>query len=137
MLLRKDEPPRVTRNNLYKKYDLVELPNSFTIGFGVHPEDSHGDRLLLNTSNPLIQWLVRVQRASANGSHGITHQQYATLEGILCDACSEPWDLEGAEVYINKWREIRDLPSELYPPKVALHADMFLRIPRRVRGSSS
>ncbi len=129
MFLQKDTPSRAVGNTVYKRHDLVELPSPLTVGFEVHPSRSHVDRVLLNASNPLIQWMLRVKSASAKSLHGLNAKHYKRLEELFCEACDEPWDLDDAVEYIKKWRQIRELPADLYPPKLELLSDMFLRIP--------
>ncbi len=107
---------------------LVELTDSFTVGFRIHSTtDSPLESVLFNAANPLIQWLLRIKKASAEGVHGLSNEHYERLFELLYETCSYLYKVDEVMRYVQKWHEMRGLPSDLYPPALKLLPQMFLR----------
>ena len=114
----------------YKPPRLGKLDNSLTVGFRIHSiSDSRLDSKFFNQTNPFVQWLLRVQKASAEGSHGITREQYARLYDMVDEMSNFFVRTKETERYIANWKKITGLPSDLYPPPIRFLPEMFARIP--------
>ena len=77
----------------------------------------------------LVQWVMRVKKASDEGAHGLTADHFEHLYELLHDACDWLNRIDPLKRYVEKWRPMRDLSDELYPPMLDLVPQMFLRIP--------
>jgi hypothetical protein len=115
----------------YRPSRLVAMKNSFTVGFQIH---ALSDSTILvseifNKSNQLIQWALRIKKASEQGGHGITPDHFEQLYELLHKCCDFFGSIKPLVQYLDRWRSMRGLPDELYPPAIEFVPEMFLRIP--------
>jgi hypothetical protein len=110
----------------------VSLSDSNLIGF-TSPKpinNAFGEHeILLNTENALVQWLERIKIACLNGQYGLKEDSFTATLGKIFQKFSyfilaETDDLQN---YLSAWREIPNLPEELYPPDIELTREMFWR----------
>lgn len=114
---------------------LAVLPNASTIGFAVHKTTgSVSSHHLLNTSNMFIKWLMSVKTACATKSYGLKDEQF---RGIISQMGS-PLSYQGHKLpnlvrYIEAWKQMPNLPPDLYPPDIKLTDDMFSISPSEIK----
>jgi hypothetical protein len=107
--------------------EVTELPNPTTIGIAIHKttHDIYG-HILLNINNSFVQWLLNAHDACNQGTHDLRTSQSNTLLTLLAPPLSFAGQkLRELKTYINQWRKIPNLPTELYPPEIELTEDMF------------
>ena len=109
----------------YKYMGLALLPNSTTVGIEIHKTGA-STCALINTNHPLVQWLLRAREACKRGLHGLREAQFVYLCEKLFDAIIYT-DIDAPKLgsYLEGWRDIPNLPPELYPPKVSILPRMF------------
>ncbi|HEX8247180.1 MAG TPA: hypothetical protein VF599_03265, partial [Pyrinomonadaceae bacterium] len=109
----------------------ISLSDSNLIGFMSPKFINHMyDReILLNTENALVQWLERIQIACLNEQYGLKEESFsATLVKIFQNFSYFPYmEIDELQNYLSAWREIPNLPEELYPPEIELTPEMFWR----------
>lgn len=113
------------------KLRLVSFPTPQLIGFDLpFPGDT-----LLNSGNSLVQWYLKVKLAAEHGEFGLTKEGFAGLSSLLMYACKYPHDGTISELrsHLAVWRELKDLPAEMYPPQTNLSVESFYLQPRRPR----
>lgn len=109
---------------------IIALPDRAAIGTAIHKATkSDMDCGLVNAEHPFIQWALRVKAVSVAGLYGLKLLQYDQLTTFVYDALmsqGEGQSLQYLANYIEKWREIPDLPTELYPPSFILTSGLFV-----------
>ncbi|MFI5095661.1 MAG: ATP-binding protein [Candidatus Acidiferrales bacterium] len=115
----------------YRPSRLVAMANSFTVGFQIHALSDTTILVsdLFNKSNQFIQWVLRVKKASEEGAYELTADHFSHLDELLHECCDFLYKIKALVDYVEKWRAMRGLPGELYPPNIELVPHMFLRIP--------
>jgi molecular chaperone HtpG len=112
----------------YYESKLAKLPGPFSVGFAVHStSDSDLDTTLFNTTNPLVQWVLRLRAASQTATFGITEEHFQRIYESLRELPLFLYNLKDFEHYIERWREWPGLPAELKPPTIKLSREMFIR----------
>jgi molecular chaperone HtpG len=107
---------------------LINWPDPTVIGFQAHRTSERAAGLgLLNEGHPLVQWLVRIRECCAQNVHDLTEEQFERLIGLLeTPVLYTGLDLSDLSKYLDRWRNLPGLPSELYPPALELTRDMFI-----------
>jgi len=115
----------------YRPSRLVAMTNAFTIGFQIHALSDATILVsdLFNKSNPLVNWALRVKKASEEGQHGLTTDHFEHLYELLHESCDILHKVDDLARYVEKWRAMRGLPDDLYPPTIKLLPQMFFRFP--------
>ena len=107
---------------------LITLDETVLIGFKVHRTISDTRQLvLLNQSNPFVQWLMRIKDACELNQNGLRYEQFIQLMSLLEDPTSYTgYKLSELKRYLEGWNKIPQLPLELNPPRIDLTSDMFI-----------
>jgi len=116
--------------------EVVDWTDGYMIGFeGHHATSSIYETVILNSFNPLVEWVVRVHIACSTGSYGLTLRQCDLVLELLADAIRNYYEdtRRKLEVYLQGWRAIPGLPPELYPPEIELEQDRFRARPPNAR----
>jgi hypothetical protein len=106
---------------------LVDLQTPTLVGFPIHftTDDTYA-HAVLNSSSPFVRWLSSVAEACLSGAPGLN----MALLGELASLLRTPlWysglELEKLTKFVDKWTEIKGLPTELYPPTGELKRKAF------------
>jgi hypothetical protein len=119
------------KDDFYAKYGeltlhLFEFQNANLIGLSI----GEIDRTLLNLNNSIVNWLILIKAACEKREHGLSSDQFHKTLNLVERAvkyyCLE--DREACIRYLNHWRNIRSLPSELRPPSTDIQEEMVLDI---------
>lgn len=108
--------------------EIINLPASMVIGFRAHKttDDVYGLGLL-NEGRPFVQWLVRVRGCCTQNAHGLTKGQFEPLIYLLKTPIQHRGHKLSALVrFLNGWRNLPGLLSDLYSPAVELTPNMFV-----------
>jgi hypothetical protein len=114
---------------------LAVLPDASTIGFPVHKTtDISYNHCLLNSNNLFVKWLMLVKAACATELYGLKAEHF---EGII-SLLQSPLGFHGLKLphlikYLERWRQMPNLPPELYPPDIQLTDDMFSDSPHEIK----
>ncbi len=105
----------------------VELPSKQTLATRTHSTGkSYENHILLNEDHPIVKWLVKVKAACSQGSHGLNREHFNKLVSLLeMPAKYLGHEYENLQEYLDGWKEIPDLPGDLYPPHMEITAEMF------------
>jgi hypothetical protein len=102
--------------------EVVDWTDDYMIGFAAHKTcDDVYEVVILNSLNPLVEWLVRVEKACSDGSYGLTRGQFERVLGLLDDSIRYHSSYKDRlETYLQGWRAIPGLPPDLRPPEIEL-----------------
>ncbi|WP_039834530.1 HD domain-containing protein [Paenibacillus sonchi] len=110
-------------------YSLAKHDNKNIIGlrlFDSRRSRKNREVLVLNLNNILVKWLIKVNSALEERSDFLITNAYNKILELL----KTPITIDGYESdilndHINKWREIKGLPSQFLPPKIIIDKSMF------------
>jgi hypothetical protein len=111
-----------------QQLEVTNLPSSTVLGFRAHKTtDRVYEHGLLNKGHPFVQWLIRVGDCCAQNARGLTKEQFEQLISLLETPIGHGGHkLSALNTYLEGWRNLPGLPSELYPAAVELTRDMFV-----------
>jgi hypothetical protein len=109
---------------------LVEFPDANVISCRLHKTTaSVYNHVLLNRNHEFVLWLLRVKSACENEEHGLSKEQFKQTVSLLETPL---WfgghECEKLRLYLQGWRDLGGLPSELQSPNVDLQRSRFLRL---------
>jgi hypothetical protein len=116
---------------------LAALPQADEVGVVIHKtiEDVY-QCVILNDRNPFVRWLIRAQGACVRGSHGLGKDQGRRLGALVLDAVRYTHLRQKLLRYLDEWRRLPGLPSELRPPRLE-ERDGVLGVIERARKAPS
>lgn len=125
--------PLVSLDELVSKpVQVAALPDSEIVGVKIHnTTDEIYAQVLLNAVHPVVEWLQNIRVACERGEHRLTEAQLVRVVDLLNAAARYTWmgysstQLEDLNNYLLKWKDLPDLPEDLYPPTIKLTPDMF------------
>jgi hypothetical protein len=104
---------------------LLSMVDNEKIGFDIHSTtDSIHEHVLLNSSHPLIEWLLVVSEHCSTRRYGLQKEQFIAIRDNLLYAIRYH-DPEELMQYLSEWRKLPDLPPELYPAVLEITEDML------------
>jgi hypothetical protein len=122
------------KDDFYVKYgeltsNLFEFQNANLIGLDIE----RIDRTLLNLNNPIVNWLTMIKVACEKEENGLNPDQFRKTFDMIIKAVKYYLleDREECVQYLNRWRNIRNLPSELKPPLTDIQTEMIAEIQYR------
>ncbi len=124
-------PPTITAKEAGDvPIEIVSLPFQSVVGFPIHKTiDVLSPCTLLNIEHNLIQWLVRIKDSCFRHEFCLAEEQFFILLRLLLTPVRyRGYELEKFLTYLDGWRDIKELPDDLYPPELALDDNCF-RLP--------
>ncbi|NGM83393.1 hypothetical protein G5B47_13300 [Paenibacillus sp. 7124] len=128
--------PKKLKKINYENYDkidysLVKYEDKKIIGltlFNSTRSSKNREILVLNSNNILVKWLTKVKTAVEESSDSfITNAYNKILELLKTPVSINGYQSESLNDQLIKWREIKGLNSQLYPPKIIIDRSMFIR----------
>jgi hypothetical protein len=107
--------------------ELTEMQDPYAIGFCAHKttDDVYGC-LILNQTNPYVQWLTNVDRACSESRNGLTKEQFSHLLKLFLNPVRYTGhELQKLMDYLAAWKEIPGLSADLCPPDLQMSHAMF------------
>ncbi len=83
-------------------------------------------RGLWNTNNSVVDWLVRAQVATRNGSCNLNPQLSIVFEFLNAFSSGSSLQLSKLNKYLGGWKDIPDIQEDLLPPQLEITEDMFM-----------
>jgi hypothetical protein len=102
-----------------KPLQWARLPDASAVAVETQKTlDSTYTTVIFNTESSLIQWLLRAKDACYRKVHSLRPDQYENIRDMLFTAAAYgAHNLQQVTQYLDGWRQIPGLPTELYPPK--------------------
>jgi molecular chaperone HtpG len=109
----------------YDPLKLATIPFSNVIGIKIGFERPYsGGMPHLNDKHEFTKWLIRIDEASSTSQ--IKREQFMTLIELVKSSIKFPLSfIHRLNSYLQKWLEIENLPSELYPPLKEITLEMI------------
>jgi molecular chaperone HtpG len=107
----------------------IILEDQNVICFRLHQANNSDHYVLLNTKNEFARWILRINDACQQGLSLPGVDQVKLLNGLLKWSAWFPGVSDKFPTlceFVNRWREIPDLPPELVPPSTPLSYRMFM-----------
>ena len=105
--------------------DVVELPEATVIAWCIHKAETYREHVVGNAKHPFIEWLTRVAAVAREGTGLVTVDQAERLIGVVISAARYPSDERDLVRFVERWRALPGLPSDLQPPAVELSWQLF------------
>ena len=105
--------------------DVVELPEATVIAWCIHKAETYREHVVGNAKHPFIEWLTRVAAVAREGTGLVTVDQAERLIGVVISAARYPSDERDLVQFVERWRALPGLPSDLQPPAVELSWQLF------------
>jgi hypothetical protein len=112
-------------------YELIpiELDNPDLLSLQAHKIKwgFMGDVYLLNITHPITQWVMNVRNACLEEKYGLKKWQIEQLLSKIVESSTYylGYKINELQQYISQWKEIPNLPEDLYPPEIELTWEMF------------
>lgn len=102
-----------------KPLSFIRLPNE-KIGIVIHRlNDSIYEHILLNLNHPYVEWLQNTLEASSSHQYEFKKEAIERLLELTDDAIRyRPVHDKEFINYLDKWKNLPNLPSNLYPPEI-------------------
>lgn len=104
----------------------IGFPDLDLIGFKSPKSDYE---IYLNPEHIFVKWLERVRNASLDELYNLKKELFTTTLNRIFDYIHySNRQIKDLRNYLSAWREIPNLPEELYPPEIELTPEMFGRV---------
>src|SRR5918998_431294 len=117
-----------TRHTVQYTDDIVAQVSATMVVFTAHKTtESVYEHGLLNEGHIFVQWLICARDCRAQNAHGLMKEQHEWLASLLeVPIRHGGYQLPVLTTYLDGWRTLPGLPSDLYPPAVKPTPDMFV-----------
>lgn len=123
-----EDTGRLFASSADRPVGLVDLQDDNIVGFRLHQTTGNVyAHIVLNASNPFVQWMVRVERASRSESYSMIRDPFTRLMSLMLTPLNQGgYEIEEVEQFVGLWNTLPSLPPELMPPEFALTPRMFM-----------
>jgi len=114
--------------------EVASLPDDSKIGLSLHKTTGKFyAHCVLNSDHAFTKWLLRAKERCAESGSFLDPGRFEVILSLLRDPLSFRGHLiDKLQAFLEKWRTLPNLPTELDPPAIPLTEDMFSFVKYRI-----